>query len=144
MLLLLLRTFALVSLSLFSCPTTGLLKFLTLSQEPLLACVILVVLRAAVWIAQYFVRLCDELEFLDIMRRSSGRRIWMVSLRQHQIGRPDDFVFGVRGDVKQRVVVRCHQAVPASGTCGPLPHRFQWHRRRKGDSSYVPRSNWQV
>ena len=74
LLLLLLRTLALASLSLFSCPTTGVLKFLTLSQVPLLACVMLVVLRAAVWIAQYFVCLCDELEFLDIMRRSSGRR----------------------------------------------------------------------
>jgi hypothetical protein len=38
----------------------------------------------------------------------------MVSLRQHQIGRPDDFVFGVRGDFKQCVVVRCHRPVPAS------------------------------
>jgi hypothetical protein len=60
-----------------------------------------VILRAAVWIAKDFVGLRDELEFLAAMRRSR-RNVWMVSLRQHQIGRPDDFGVGVADDAKQR------------------------------------------
>ena len=56
------------------------------SQVLLLACMTPVVVCTAARIAQYFVRLSDEAKLLDIMRRSSCRRIWMVSLREHQIG----------------------------------------------------------
>ena len=42
------------------------------------------------------------------------RRIGMVAPRERQIGRPDDFSFGSAADAKQRVVVRCHRAVPGS------------------------------
>src|SRR5713101_10051798 len=104
--------------------TTGVLEFLTLSQDPPLACAMPVILRAAVWIAKDFVGLRDELEFLATMQRSRRRHIRMVSLRQHQICRPDDFGVGVGAVAKQRVVVRCHRTVPASSKREPLPHRL--------------------